>query len=491
MSDKPRPPKSIEEIVQDASNFDHDTSYPLRIALRTAQSMLNQAANYERDGNAEAAYLFYYRHAEFYFSQIAKHPDAKTSAEFKPALARVRKEVNQDIARLEVLKPELKRRHERYQELMRRRSAPRQAAADGKGEAAAQHAVLASESPSQSFDGSDSLVLNAGRHNELALMLANRELRRIDASRQEHGDANMDDLSNGIRAIGMQLDGSKSRHTEDSNSKTPLASRYNYPTVPQSRDLSLAPTLPPKSAISAISSPPLVPSKAPALPSKHALDTSLPSSTAPTLPPKTEDLSSTSYTFESSAKTEGGLPLRTLFLPTAFRSSFLSIAAKNTASNLETCAILCGSLISNAFFISRLVVPDQISTSDTCEVTEQGDVDLFDHVDGQGLTVCGWIHTHPSQTCFLSSRDLHTSVGYQVMLPESVAIVCAPSKSPDHGIFRLTDPTGKNAILSCNQPGIFHPHAQTNLYTDALRPGHVCELDGLQFEVVDLRAGRG
>ena len=101
--------------------------------------------------------------------------------------------------------------------------------------------------------------------------------------------------------------------------------------------------------------------------------------------------------------------------------------------------------------------------------------------------VCGWIHTHPSQTCFLSSRDLHTSVGYQVMLPESIAIVCAPSKSPDHGIFRLTDPPGKQAILNCHQPGIFHPHAQTNLYTDASRPGHVNELKGLQFQLVDLR----
>lgn len=44
--------------------------------------------------------------------------------------------------------------------------------------------------------------------------------------------------------------------------------------------------------------------------------------------------------------------------------------------------------------------------------------------------VLGWIHTHPTQTCFMSSRDLHTHVGYQVMMPESIAIVCAPSKVP-------------------------------------------------------------
>jgi STAM-binding protein len=56
-----------------------------------------------------------------------------------------------------------------------------------------------------------------------------------------------------------------------------------------------------------------------------------------------------------------------------------------------------------------------------------------------------------------------------------------------HGIFRLTDPPGKEAILNCHKTGLFHPHDEGNLYTDALRPGHVSELAGLQFQVVDLR----
>lgn len=37
-------PKSVEEIVKDAQNFDHMANYPLRIALRTAQNMLNQVS---------------------------------------------------------------------------------------------------------------------------------------------------------------------------------------------------------------------------------------------------------------------------------------------------------------------------------------------------------------------------------------------------------------------------------------------------------------
>ena len=44
-------------------------------------------------------------------------------------------------------------------------------------------------------------------------------------------------------------------------------------------------------------------------------------------------------------------------------------------------------------------------------------------------------------------------------------------------------------ILNCAQTGLFHPHAADNIYTDALRPGHVFEAKGLEFEVYDMRNG--
>lgn len=192
-----------------------------------------------------------------------------------------------------------------------------------------------------------------------------------------------------------------------------------------------------------------------------------------------------SFTFKPSAYLENGAPLRTVFLPPKLRSQFLTLAASNTRRNLETCGILCGTLISNALFISRLLIPEQTSTSDTCETVNESAI--FDYCDSEDLMVLGWIHTHPTQTCFMSSRDLHTHCGYQVMLPESIAIVCAPSKSPDWGIYRLTDPPGLKSVLNCTQSGLFHPHAEENIYTDALRPGHVFEAEGLEFETVDLR----
>jgi STAM-binding protein len=167
------------------------------------------------------------------------------------------------------------------------------------------------------------------------------------------------------------------------------------------------------------------------------------------------------------------------------RIEFLKIAQANTNRNLETCGILCGTLISNAFFISKLLIPEQESTSDTCDTINESA--LFDYVDSHNLMTLGWIHTHPSQTCFMSSRDLHTHSGYQVQMAESIAIVCAPSHEPSYGVFRLTDPPGLKAILNCNQSGLFHPHNEGLVYTDAMRPGHVQELAGLGFEVVDLR----
>lgn len=57
------------------------------------------------------------------------------------------------------------------------------------------------------------------------------------------------------------------------------------------------------------------------------------------------------------------------------------------------------------------------------------------------------------------------------------------------GVFRLTDPPGVKTIMSCRQSGLFHPHGEADVYTDAMRPGHVCEVREMGFDVVDLRKG--
>ncbi|KAF3942133.1 hypothetical protein ABW19_dt0206300 [Dactylella cylindrospora] len=145
-------------------------------------------------------------------------------------------------------------------------------------------------------------------------------------------------------------------------------------------------------------------------------------------PEKPKRSSYANHTFDCVAYTEGGAPLRTIFIPQGLRSAFLKIAAPNTRRNLETCGILCGFLKQNAFFVNRLVIPEQEATSDTCGMTDEAG--LFNYVENEDLMVLGWIHTHPTQTCFMSSVDLHTHCPYQMMLPESIAIVCAPQSDP-------------------------------------------------------------
>ena len=94
----------------------------------------------------------------------------------------------------------------------------------------------------------------------------------------------------------------------------------------------------------------------------------------------------------------------------------------------------------------------------------------------------------------MSSVDLHTHSGFQRMLPESFAVVCAPKFNPKYvflfffafskisfsssmnslplffffvsfGIFRITDPPGLDVILNCQAKEAFHPHPDQAIYT--------------------------
>lgn len=178
----------------------------------------------------------------------------------------------------------------------------------------------------------------------------------------------------------------------------------------------------------------------PELPSKELLwplPTPEPSRDAPMRPPKDTELAQEPprkkanrehLTFKPAAYLENGEPIRCVIFPSRMREDFLRLAAENTRRGLEMCGVLCGTAVNNALFIRCLVIPEQKCTSDTCETENEGA--LFDYCEKEDLIQLGWIHTHPTQTCFMSSRDLHTQAGYQIMLPESIAIVCAPTDNP-------------------------------------------------------------
>ncbi|KAK4556439.1 hypothetical protein LTR86_006583 [Recurvomyces mirabilis] len=507
-------PLSIAEISTQAQAFDWNPSVAIQRWIRAAKLLLTEATICERDGNLQSAFLYLYRHAELVLDRLPKHPDYHDPA-FKTDIATAKKAVMRNLQKLETWKPVLRQQHERYRATVERREAE-------------QRRIRQERSGLQALDGpnydyidaldyeDESHHLSVHDNSALAVDLAHREIRKRDASRQSTRQAGIspgtvasrrrgivvggeDPASDSghepsVRDIGSMLQGARrpSRELPAPTRTVTTTNTYQYPSVPAREGVIdwQTPPLQPLSSRNYDSMPP------PSKPTKERYDDATTSS-RPIPPPKhlqTPDTTqyfpqtpSSKYIFKSTATTESGAPLRTILLPPDLRQTFLNLAHPNTLRNLETCAVLAATQVSNALFISHLIVPDQTSTDSTCDTTETGDNALFDYCDTHELLVCGWIHTHPSQSCFLSSRDLHTSSGYQVMLPEAIAIVCSPRHNPEWGCFRLTSPPGLQAVLECTAPGVFHPHAEQNLYTDALKPGHVVEGPGLEFEVVDLR----
>lgn len=173
--------------------------------------------------------------------------------------------------------------------------------------------------------------------------------------------------------------------------------------------------------------------------------------------------------------------LRDVVLPTKLMHNFLMLAFTNTMNNKETCGILAGKLERNKLLVTHLLIPEQTGSPDSC--VTHNEEDIFDYQDQHNLITLGWIHTHPTQTAFLSSVDLHTHCAYQLLMAEAIAIVCAP-KYDETGFFILTPEYGLEFIANCRETG-FHPHpTDPPLYMKAKH----CKLDVTAIiEVVDLR----
>lgn len=154
--------------------------------------------------------------------------------------------------------------------------------------------------------------------------------------------------------------------------------------------------------------------------------------------------------------------LARVHFPVVLIKQFLERAKENTLANIETAAVLAGERCGGEYFITHMVFPKQKGSSDNVET--EGEEELIEWQAQNRVIIMGWIHTHPTQSCFLSSIDLHCQFGYQVMVPEALAIVCAPSYGRT-GIFSLTQ-LGMKVVGNCKLTR-FHPHnPDTGLYLD-------------------------
>lgn len=167
-------------------------------------------------------------------------------------------------------------------------------------------------------------------------------------------------------------------------------------------------------------------------------------------------------------------------LPEKLIPLFEKVAESNTMSNIETCGILLGTRKNNQFVITDLLIPKQRGTSDSCDALNEEE--LIPVTEAKSLFILGWIHTHPSQTAFLSSIDLHTQFNYQSTLLSSIGIVCATAHQ-QIGVFSLTD-LGLTTISTCRQQG-HHVHSKPDLLYEEAK--HVIRDYKADVELVDLR----
>ncbi|XP_032304767.1 STAM-binding protein isoform X2 [Coturnix japonica] len=391
------PEERVRSLTQIGSAVEVNEDVPLRRYYRSGVEMLRMAAVYSEEGNIEHAFILYNKYITLFIEKLPKHRDFKTATtpERKETMKKLK-----DVAfpRAEDLKKELLQRYMK------------------------DYAKYTEQKKEKEEEDARNLALQQQleeERNRVALM-------KQQQAEQEQFLA----FEEMIRQ--QELEKERLRIVQEFGKPEPSPESLDGPLIP---GIEKPPTdLTPRVPVS--SDHPASPSMGNVSSNPPAVDRSL----------KPSALGGTEHSVDA---------LRQVIVPRELCHKFLQLADANTARGVETCGILCGKLMRNEFTITHVIVPKQYGGPDYCNT--ENEEELFLIQDQHGLVTLGWIHTHPTQTAFLSSVDLHTHCSYQMMLPESIAIVCSP-KYQETGFFKLTE-HGLQEISSCRQKG-FHPHSK-------------------------------
>ncbi|KAI2661360.1 STAM-binding protein-like A [Labeo rohita] len=387
------PDERVRALTKKGSSVDMNEAVPLRRYFRSGMEMIRMAHVYAEEGNTEHAFVLYNKYITLFIEKLPKHPEYKLSniPEKRETLRKLKETA---FPQAEQLKKHLLRRYER------------------------EHAEFVSKK----------------RAEDQALQRELSRQRELEAERRRVADMQRRQLEQEQFSMFEEMIRQQDRQRE-----RPNVHGFNTAARPQDEAL----------LIPGIQGPPLpylespTPPQSPQHPSANH--------SAPSAAPPTFDRSLKPGHLSNNTTLVDGL--RQIAVPAELCGKFLRLANNNTIRAVETCGILCGSLNRNAFTVTHVIVPKQCGGPDYCDT--ENEEELFLVQDQYNLITLGWIHTHPTQTAFLSSVDLHTHCSYQMMLPESIAIVCSP-KFNETGYFRLTD-YGMEEISTCTQKG-FHPH---------------------------------
>ncbi|XP_020496447.2 STAM-binding protein-like A [Labrus bergylta] len=419
-----QPEERVRALTKKGSSVEVNEDVPPRRYFRSGMEMIRMANVYTEEGNIEHAFVLYNKYITLFIEKLPKHRDYKTAniPEKKDTLKKLK-----DIAfpQAEVLKKALLKRYEEdYTHYLVKKKEEEEAIAQ---------------------EQSRQRALDAERQRVAEMQRRQREQEQFGAFEEM------------IRRQELE----KERQRVLLEFATPVAPSPDTPLIP------------------GIQGPSLVPPSAPQSPGD------LSSNHQNHRPPAASSVPGFDRSLKPGSLVSPGNnntmvdALRQLAVPAELCRSFLRLAEANTSRAVETCGILCGKLNRNAFTVTHVIVPKQCGGPDYCDT--ENEEELFLIQDQYDLITLGWIHTHPTQTAFLSSVDLHTHCSYQMMLPEAIAIVCSP-KFNEIGYFRLTD-RGTEEISTCKQKG-FHPHSKDPpLFTHA---AHVNITDNT-VSMLDLR----
>ncbi|NXE29888.1 STABP protein, partial [Ardeotis kori] len=398
-----QPEERVRRLIQMGSAVEVNEDVPPRRYYRSGVEILRMATVYSEEGNIEHAFILYNKYITLFIEKLPQHRDYKTAA-IPEKRETVKKLKEVAFPRAEELKEELLKRYAKdyakYKE---------QEVSERRLEACAPQETLSHKG------------FGRGQRNRVALM-------KQQQAEQEQFNA----FEEMIRR--QELEKERLRIVQEFGKPEPSPESLDGPLIPgvEKPPTDFIPKVPTSTVHPASPSAETVSSKPP------VVDRSL----------KPSALGST----ENNASMD---VLRQVIVPRELCQKFLQLADANTVRGVETCGILCGKLMRNEFTITHVIVPKQHGGPDYCNT--ENEEELFVIQDQHGLVTLGWVHTHPTQTAFLSSVDLHTHCSYQMMLPESIAIVCSP-KYQETGFFKLTE-HGLEEISSCRQKG-FHPHSK-------------------------------
>ncbi|XP_028851499.1 STAM binding protein b isoform X2 [Denticeps clupeoides] len=402
------PEERVRVLTKKGSAVEVNDHVPARRYFRSGMEMIRMASVYAEEGNVEPAFILYNKYITLFIEKLPQHPEFKT-ANFPEKKDTLKKLKEIAFPQAEELKKLLFRKYEKeYAQYLVKKEK--------------QEAALARELSKQK-------ELELERQRVAEMQRRQREQEQFSAFEEM------------IRRKELEKERLRIIH-EFGTSDLPHG---DGPLIPGIEG-------PPLPYLASPSSP-----QNPERPTNNVPTPAVPRPGAP--PTFDRSLKPASLITPNINTTVEGL--RQLAVPAELCSKFLTLANANTIRAVETCGILCGKLTRNAFTVTHLIVPKQCGGSDYCDTVNEEE--LFLVQDQHNLITLGWIHTHPTQTAFLSSVDLHTHCSYQMMLPEAIAIVCSP-KFNETGYFRLTD-CGMEEVSTCKEKG-FHPHSkQPPLFT--------------------------